>query len=148
MIRVHISNRQKTIPVDRPTIRRLVRLAGRGRWDGASVSVAVVGQEEMAAINRRFTERDADTDVLAFPLQDDNLPGENLVGEIVVCASRAELESRARGTTAEEELFLYVVHGAAHLLGYDDHSPSERRRMYAYEEDILRQVGIRSVRRK
>jgi len=145
MVAVSIANRQGRISVPRALIRRLVRLAGEGVWD--KVSVAVVDGKEMADLNRRFTKRDGETDVLAFPLADDHTPEEEVDGEIVVCATRAEREARLRGVEPEEELLLYVAHGAAHLLGYEDHSPAGRRRMYAREAQILEAAGVRNVRR-
>ena len=146
MVTVSIANRQNCISVPRALIRKLLRLAGEGVWQ--KLSVAVVGRDEMVDLNRRFTRRDEETDVLAFPLADDRTPEENVDGEIVVCAARAEREARLRGVEPEEELLLYVVHGAVHLLGYEDHSPAGRRRMYAHEAKILEGAGVRNVRRR
>ena len=145
MLKVQIANRQKRLPVPRPLVRKLLRIAGKEAWPDGELSVALVDHDEMVALNLQFTGRDGDTDVLAFPL-DDDMPGEAGVGEIIVCASRAEREARRRGVDPQEELLLYVVHGAAHLLGYDDHSPADRRRMYGCEQEILEKAGVRYVR--
>jgi len=146
MITVQIANRQQRIKAPSALIRKVVRLAGKDVWDGAAISVSLLDHEEMVELNRRFTGREGDTDVLAFPLEDESASEERVVGEIVVCASRAEREARARNVEPVEELLLYVVHGAAHLLGYDDHSAAEKRRMYAREEEILQRAGVRYVR--
>ena len=146
MITVQIANRQKRIKVPPALIRKVVRLAGKDTWAGATISVSLLDHEEMVELNRRFTGRDGDTDVLAFPLEDERESEERVVGEIVVCASRAEREARARNVEPAEELLLYVVHGAVHLLGYDDHSAADKRRMYAREEEILQRAGVRYVR--
>ena len=66
--------------------------------------------------------------------------------EIVVCAAVALDEAEARGIAPEDELALYLVHGALHLQGYDDHSPGDRRRMYAREAEILQRAGLRDAR--
>ena len=145
MIRVHISSRQETLRAPHAMIRKTVRLAGAGAWSHGTVSVVLVGHDEMCALNHRHTGRKGDTDVLAFPLQD-SLPGDDTIGEVVVCASRAQKEALARSVEPIEELLLYIVHGVAHLAGFDDHTSAERRRMYAREEEILRQAGIRNVR--
>lgn len=146
MITVQIANRQQRIRVPSALIRKLVRLAGKDAWDGAAISVSLLDHEEMVDLNRRFTGREGDTDVLAFPLEDESASEDRVVGEIVVCAARAEREARARNVEPVEELLLYVVHGAVHLLGYDDHSAAEKRRMYAREEEILQRAGVRYVR--
>jgi probable rRNA maturation factor len=145
MIKVEICDRQDVMKAPRPMIRKLVRLVGEKLWQGCVVSVALVDEDEMTALNQRYTGRRGDADVLAFPLQD-GAPGDDTVGEIVVCASRACKEALARGIEPQEELMLYVVHGAAHLAGFDDLTTLGRRHMYAREEDILRRAGVRNAR--
>lgn len=146
MVKVHITNQQAEVRVPRTGIRAVARAAGKGPWDGCSLSVAVIGEEAMAALNHRHTGREGATDVLAFALADGDPPGENLVGEVVVCASCARREAEARGVAPEEELLLYAAHGVLHLLGYDDATRDGRSRMYAREDEILRAAGVRNVR--
>jgi len=45
----------------------------------------------------------------------------------------------------EEELLRYVAHGVLHLLGYDDHRPADRAKMWKRQERELARV-IRSPR--
>ena len=68
------------------------------------------------------------------------------MGEIAVNSSLAAREAKARGASASDELALYVVHGALHLAGYDDHDARCRQRMYRREEELLRRAGIPCVR--
>ncbi len=145
-VRVDIANRQKELAVPRKEIRRCLQLAAPEEWRGAALSVVVVGSDEMTQLNRRFTGREGDTDVLAFPLDDDRGGDERQVGEIVVSASRAAREAGARGVEPRDELLLYVVHGVLHLLGYDDHSPEQQRDMYEKEASVLDETGVAYVR--
>ena len=46
------------------------------------------------------------------------------------------------GWSAEDELLLYVIHGALHLAGYDDAAPAERKVMRSREETYLQRVGV------
>ena len=46
------------------------------------------------------------------------------------------------GWPPEDELLLYVVHGALHLVGYDDHSPEDAPIMHAKEREYLQLVGV------
>jgi len=132
---------------------RLLQLATPREWEDAQVSLAVVSGREMAVLNRRFTGRRGETDVLAFPLQDglDFPSGQDkarrrTVGEIAVNASLAAREAEARGASKAHELALYAVHGALHLAGYDDHDAQSRQEMYQREEELLRRAGIPGVR--
>jgi len=143
MLKVHLNNQRQIIGVPRRRLTRLLRLAAPPEWDAAELSVAVVDAEQMKALNRCYTGRQRETDVLAFPLADASDP---MVGEVVVCATVAQDEAAARGVPAEDELALYVLHGMLHLLGYDDHTPAARRKMYAREAELLKGAGFRNVR--
>jgi len=147
MLQVAITNRQKALPVARALWRRMLRSAAPPGWERSRLSVAVVGDAEIVELNQRFTGRTGDTDVLAFALGDGD-SADRLVGEIIVCASRAAAEARARAVPPEEELALYVAHGFLHLVGYDDHTPGDRRRMYEAEEKLLKNAGVTCVRNR
>lgn len=102
-----------------------------------SLSVVLVDDPEMHALNRQYLAHDYPTDVLSFPLGT-----RPLVGEVVCSVDTALREARARGHPAADELLLYLVHGSLHLLGYDDHDPGARRRMRAAERRWLRALGV------
>ncbi len=146
MLRISIANRQRRLAVSERRLRRIVRLAAPPEWRDAEISLAIVGHDQMVRLNRRFTGRHGDTDVLAFAMGDRRADPDSVVGEVIVCATRAAREARARGVGPEHELLLYVVHGVLHLLGFDDHSPRARKTMYAREARVLALAGIPCVR--
>jgi len=148
MLKIRLHNRQRLFPVSKRRVDKLLRLAAPSEWSDAELSVAVVESEQMTDLNRKYTGRETDTDVLAFPLDDETVPdgGDHLVGEIVISASRTVAEAQARGLDPQDELALYLIHGALHLQGYGDHSAADSRRMYAREREILRKAGIGDVR--
>jgi len=88
-------------------------------------------------LNAQFHGRDATTDVLAFDL---GFPGkrDELCADIAVCADTALRNSRMFGTTVGEELELYAVHGALHLLGYDDRNAPLRALMRSKECQFIK----------
>jgi probable rRNA maturation factor len=64
-----------------------------------------------------------------------------LDGEIVVSAETAASSCAEHGTTPENELLLYVVHGALHLVGYDDRDDASRAEMRRREREVLAEVN-------
>ena len=127
---IHVTNEQARIRIPAAKVRRLaVQILGR-----KSLSVAFVTNAAIRTINRKFLKHDFATDVLSFPL------GTDLVGELVISAEYAVGEASRRGIPVEEELLRYVAHGILHLLGYDDHRPSDRARMWKRQERELRKV--------
>jgi len=73
----------------------------------------------------------------------DGLPGE-VLGDIIISAERAEEEARSSGTYFYERLFALIVHGLAHVMGYD-HEKDERenRKMKTREKKLMGFVTAR-----
>jgi probable rRNA maturation factor len=127
---IHLTNEQKKVRIPAGKVRRLaVQLLGK-----KNLSVAFVTNAAIRKINRRFLKHDFATDVISFPLDSD------LVGELVISAEYAVAEAARRRIPVEEELLRYVAHGILHLLGYDDHRPAQRARMWARQERELRKI--------
>lgn len=123
---------------------RLVRaveavLAAEGAAE-LEVSVSVVPDAEIHALNRQYLSHDYPTDVISFPLRDPGDP-DPLLGEVVVSFDTAAREATRRAIPLAEELARYVVHGCLHLLGFDDHTDADRERMHARQEQILASLG-------
>ena len=115
------------------------------------VSVVVVGDDQIASLNERHLQHIGPTDVITFDLSDDEgisadeAASRAVEGEIIVSWDTAAREASTRGHTTEAELALYVVHGTLHLLGYDDHEPSDAATMHAMEDEILIGLGCGPV---
>jgi probable rRNA maturation factor len=109
----------------------------------AAISVAVVDDPTIHELNVRHLEHDYPTDVLSFLLEDYD---DRLEGEIVVSADTAATMAERIGWPAENELLLYVVHGALHLVGLDDHEPDDRAEIRRREREVLAALGIDAQR--
>jgi probable rRNA maturation factor len=132
-----VDNRQHRVPV---TVHRLARAARRalaavGRPGGA-VEVAVVDDAQIRRLNARYRGIARRTDVLAFPLEAPDAPGQ-LVGQVVVSADAARRQARRLRVPLALELDLLVTHGTLHLVGYDDRDPVEADLMHRREREIL-----------
>jgi probable rRNA maturation factor len=98
------------------------------------LSVALVDDAAIAAINQQFLHHAGPTDVISFDLGDG-------LGEIIVSAERAVIIARRLRRPPAAELALYLVHGLLHLAGCDDLTPAQRRAMRAAERRCLRQLS-------
>lgn len=103
-----------------------------------SVNIAVIDDSTMHQLNRRHLDHDYPTDVLSFLLERD---GDALDGEIVVSLDTATREAPHWDWAPELELLLYVVHGALHLVGFDDHTDEDRTEMLTREHHYFQQLG-------
>ncbi|MGB0715404.1 MAG: rRNA maturation RNase YbeY [Phycisphaerae bacterium] len=110
--------------------------------ESADVTIALVDDEHMAALNEKHLQHTGPTDVLTFDFSEPDSPNDTtLEGEIVISVDTAKREASSRGHDWSAEVTLYAVHGILHLLGYDDHDPTEAARMHEREDAILRATG-------
>ncbi|AGA30877.1 rRNA maturation RNase YbeY [Singulisphaera acidiphila] len=138
---ITISNTQGHLKIDPETLRGLAGrvLLGEG-VNQAEISIALVDDRAIHALNDRHLGHNWPTDVITFPLSE---PGElPLVGELVVSAEMATVTARQAGTDPGAELALYLVHGLLHLCGYDDQTPEDRTRIRRREDEILTSEGL------
>lgn len=85
------------------------------------VGVVLLDEHEMRELNREHRGKDEPTDVLSFPIdEDDELDGvTRLLGDVVICVPVAERQAAEQGVEPGDELVDLLVHGVLHLLGYD-----------------------------
>jgi probable rRNA maturation factor len=140
VIAVHITNRQKTLPIDRRRMRQAVRAIVRDAGASeATVGIAIVDDATIAKLHGQFLDDPEPTDVLSFVLE----RSERLLeGEVVVSADTASACSPRYNSTPEDELLLYVIHGTLHLVGYDDTAPRQRAVMRRKETEYLRLYAL------
>ncbi len=100
--------------------------------DGAAVEVVLMGADEHTELHARFLNDATPTDVMAFPYEE-----ADLFGEVLVNIDMARQQAAVRAFTVLEEAELYVVHGALHLLGFDDRDDASRSEMRAAEAAVL-----------
>ena len=114
----------------------------------AELTIAITDDDEIHALNRKHRRVDAPTDVLSFAETAAGAPfigapGEPAyLGDVVISFPRAEAQARVGGHPVAGELSLLVVHGVLHLLGHDHARAREKRKMWAAQEEILRELGV------
>lgn len=106
------------------------------------VDVVFVDDAELARLHGLFLGDSTRTDVITFDLRGDGPPDEHgPEAEIYVSAERAREVASERGVAVAREQALYVVHGALHLVGFDDHDPAERDAMRTAERAVMGSLG-------
>lgn len=126
----------------------IAALESEGIEDDAEVSVTLVDNERIREINKEFREIDRETDVLSFPLGDEDGFEVNpdtdaiLLGDIVISPEKARTQAEEYGHSYEREMAFLVTHSLFHLLGYDHMTPDEEREMFTKQEAVLQRLGI------
>jgi len=135
MLEIELANRQTLHRIDPGRLVAAARLVleheGISR---ATLSIAVVSDKAIRQLNRRYLQHDYATDVISFLL--DSGSGW-LDGEIIVSADTAAAQAPEFDSTTQDELLLYVIHGTLHLVGFDDTTPTARKKMQARQRRYL-----------
>lgn len=131
-------------PTDEHALVTLARhvLDQMGAHPQATMTIALVGVDTMAALHKRWMDEPGPTDVLSFPdehrsRRDDAEPEPGELGEVVLCPAVAATQAVEHGRTMEQELDLLLTHGILHLLGFDHAEPEEEREMFGLQDSIL-----------
>ncbi len=111
----------------------------------AEVSVMLVNNEAIQALNLEYRGLDRPTDVLSFS----QLEGEELfdvrdvpiLGDIVISMEQAQAQAVDYGHSLERELAFLLVHGLLHLAGYD-HDEEFTGTMRDKQEAIMQELAI------
>jgi len=103
------------------------------------VCVLITSNAEVQELNRRHRRKDKPTDVLSFPSDRPELPGNIAISAEIAAANAVE-----RGHSVETELKILILHGLLHLAGYDhenDRGEMEAREL-ALRQEFKLPVGL------
>ena len=144
--KVLITNSQKAVKVP-SGLRILIRRACNAvleyeHFDApAEISVTFVDNAAIAELNNQYRNKPMPTDVLSFPLDENN--GCKMLGDIVISMERAQEQATLYGHPLQREVAFLTVHSMLHLLGYDhENGGLEAMRMREKEEAVLTQLGL------
>jgi probable rRNA maturation factor len=127
-------------------------MRAEGCPQNAQVSIFFCANKRIRTLNRNWRGIDAPTDVLSFPQEEPAKAGINpdkgktrnsppvLLGDVVISVETAARQSKSAGISLAEEVDFLLVHGLLHLLGWDDATAVQRRRMLNRQDEILGSV--------
>jgi probable rRNA maturation factor len=128
---------------------RAVRAPGLARWHArvaparaaGQVTVALVSDARMRALNSRYRMKNYPTDVLAFgPPSLPRRAHDRHLGDIVIAKGVAARQARGFGHPLPTELKILALHGLLHLLGYDHETDTGQ--MAELERRLRRKGGL------
>ena len=101
------------------------------------LSLTLCDDEFIRELNQRWRGVDRPTDVLSFPMED-----EQLLGDVVISVPTAERQASERAYGLRDELRVLLVHGVLHLMGYDHAlGDSDHADHMDAEQTLLRRLG-------
>ena len=117
-------------------------LLGEG-CDRAEVSLTLLDDPAIRAMNRDYLQRDRVTDVIAFQLDPEDGA---VLGDVYVGWDQARRQAAEEGVSEMEELVRLAVHGTLHVLGWDHPEGPERTMspQFARQEELVRAVLVKT----
>jgi probable rRNA maturation factor len=110
----------------------------------SEVSVKLTSDAEVRALNAAWRGKDKATNVLSFPMAEENeLENAQLLGDIVLAHGICAAEAADKHIAVASHAAHLVVHGTLHLLGYDhETSDEDAEEMEEAERRALASIGI------
>jgi probable rRNA maturation factor len=103
------------------------------------LNVSFVDDDYMTELHIKWMDEPGTTDVLSFPMDMPETPGEAVtLGDIVISPVVAAEQAAQQGHSIEHEIFILATHGLLHILGYDHADKAEEKTMFELQEKIVR----------
>lgn len=104
-----------------------------------AVSVVLVGEAKMRALDKKYRHKDKVTDVLSFG----DWQEKDFLGEIVLCLPQIKRQAAQYGVSVKEELARMLIHGLLHLQGWNhERSRVEEKKMLKKQEELVKQICL------
>lgn len=142
VIEPHYPVKTKFLRISVSKILELLKLKSK-----SELTVGIVGDRKMRALNKEFALLDETTDVLSFSQTEKvqknlkfAMPPESgylYLGDIVISYPQAIQNAIKENTLTDVAIQKLLVHGILHLLGYDHRAPEETLTMNKLQEQTL-----------
>ena len=99
------------------------------------VNIIFTSDIHLSDLKKEFFSKNQWTDVIAFPLQRDS---KFIEGEIYISIPTAKKNANSFKEPYKKELGRLIIHGSLHLLGVEDNSKEQKKKMTFLEEKFLK----------
>jgi probable rRNA maturation factor len=102
------------------------------------LNISFVEDEYMTELHIKWMDEPGTTDVLSFPMDMPEQPGEVVtLGDIVISPVVAAAQALNQGHSTEHEIYILATHGLLHIIGYDHADKADEKVMFALQEKIV-----------
>ena len=95
--------------------------------------------EYLLKINKQHLNHNTLTDVITFPISEEDKP---VYGEVYLSVDRIKDNAKVFNVEYQNELLRVMVHGALHLCGYTDKTKNAKAQMHERENFYLHQFNV------
>ena len=106
-----------------------------------SLSLQIISNQEIAAINQKWMQKIGPTDVLSFPIISHDDAAKNLpfleLGDLFISLEMAVKQSAEYNHSMNREMLWLASHGFLHLLGWEHNDDYELDNMLNFQEYLI-----------
>ena len=113
----------------------------------SELSILLVKDSRMAELNETYRHKAKPTNVLSFPMSDEQSAEDGLLGDIVISVDTARREAQQNKITLHSRVTKLLIHGLVHLLGYD-HERSEKDYLLMEEKEKILSDQLLNLQRR
>src|SRR5690625_429971 len=116
--------------------------------DNVELSITIVTNKEIKALNAQYRNKNEATDVLSFEMDnrfrevDNEIDIPIMLGDIIISYDKIKEQSERYNHSFEREIAFLALHGLLHLLGYTHDSKEEEEVMFQKQESILEEFKL------
>lgn len=140
---VLISNRQEQVAIDLDFIKTVAEeiLKFEASPENAELSLVFCDDDFIQKLNKDYRGKNEPTDVLSFPMEEENFESEiRMLGDIVISTETALRQADSLKHPVLFEIVFLLIHGLLHLHGYEHSGKLQRQRMRDREGTIFRHL--------
>ncbi|RUM59693.1 MAG: rRNA maturation RNase YbeY [Persephonella sp.] len=110
--------------------------------DKVEVSITLTDNDKIRELNKNWRNKDKETDVLSFPINEKPLRYRyTVLGDVIISIPFAKRQAEEIGYSYKEEILRLLIHGILHLLGYDhEKDEKEAEIMFSLQDRIFNKL--------
>lgn len=98
-----------------------------------NINIIFTSDDFLLEINREHLNHDYYTDIITFNYND----GKSVSSDLYISIDRVKDNAKTQKTTFTNEIHRVIIHGVLHLIGYNDKTDQEKKRMREKENYYL-----------
>lgn len=102
----------------------------------SEIELLFLDDEQIRSYYKDYFGEDRATDVIAFPMEE-----EEFLGSILISMDTAKRQAKEHGKSLWDEIRFLIIHGFLHLLGHDHAEPEEEKIMKMEETNLLERTA-------
>ena len=134
MNEINIFNECKDIDFHKDHIIQLINLSLKAtKYNQIKINLIFCDNDKLNSFKRKYFDDDVLTDIVTFPIKNDN----DLEAEIYISIEMAKSNAYEFNVSLNNELSRLIIHGVLHLIGFNDNTKDAKKIMFSKQEEII-----------